>query len=111
MKKLLIIILLSILSVNSFTQNVICSFYHKMFHGRKTANGEIFSQYKYTAASNFYPFNTILRVTNIKNGKSVIVRINDLMHPRYKKNIDLALVAAHKIGLYDGITKVKITKI
>lgn len=69
------------------------SFYHSKFVGRKTANGEIFSNGKYTAACNHYPLGTYLKVTNTKNGEVVYVKVNDRMgHP--KRVIDLTHRAA-----------------
>lgn len=89
------------------------SFYSKGLEGAKTATGEIFRHAYYTAASNNFPLNTWLRVTNIKNSKSVIVRINDRMHPRMAEKgrvVDLTSSAAKAIGLtYNtGIAKVNV---
>jgi rare lipoprotein A len=85
------------------------SFYSDKFIGKKTANGEIFSQEKYTAACNLLPLGTWIRVTNLKNGKSVIVKTNDRLHPRMKRLVDLSRAAAKKINyINSGITKVKV---
>lgn len=85
------------------------SFYSDKFIGKKTANGEIFSQEKYTAACNVLPLGTWIRVTNLKNGKSVIVKTNDRLHPRMKRLVDLSRAAAKKINyINSGITKVKV---
>ena len=83
------------------------SYYSDEFNGRKTANGEIYDMNALTAAHPSYPFNTLVRVTNVINGKSVDVRINDRM-PQFKNRIiDLSLAAAEKIGMIkDGIQKV-----
>jgi rare lipoprotein A len=91
----------------------IASFYSKSLEGTKTATGETFRHAKYTAASNNLPLNTWVRVTSLKTGKSVIVRINDRMHPRMAKKgrvIDLTITAAKTIGLTSkiGITKVSL---
>jgi rare lipoprotein A (peptidoglycan hydrolase) len=91
----------------------IASFYSKNLEGTETATGEIFKHAKYTAASNNLPLNTWVRVTNLKNGKCVVVRINDRMHPRMAKKgrvVDLTIAAAKKIGLTSkiGITKVSV---
>ena len=91
----------------------IASFYSKNLEGTETATGEIFKHAKYTAASNNLPLNTWVRVTNLKNGKCVVVRINDRMHPRMAKKgrvVDLTIAAAKKIGLTSkiGITKVSL---
>lgn len=85
------------------------SFYSDKFIGKKTANGEIFSQEKYTAACNVLPLGTWIRVTNLKNGKSVIVKTNDRLHPKMKRLVDLSRAAAKKINyINSGITKVKV---
>ncbi len=87
----------------------IASFYANKFHGRKTANGEIFSQKKLTAASNTLPLNTWVKVTNLRNKKSVIVKITDRMHHRNKRLIDLSREAAHQLGYTSrGLTRVKV---
>ena len=85
------------------------SYYAKMFQGRKTSNGEIFSNYEMTCAHRKLPFNTMLKVTNQKTGISTIVRVND--RGPYKKGriIDLSEQAARIIGSYQhGVTRVKI---
>jgi len=85
------------------------SFYSDEFNGRKTANGEIFNMNDLTAAHISYPFNTICRVTNLKNQKSVIVRINDRKPDTNGRAIDLSLRAAREIEMIvDGLTTVKI---
>ncbi|MDQ6901872.1 MAG: septal ring lytic transglycosylase RlpA family protein [Bacteroidota bacterium] len=87
----------------------VASFYAKKFDGRRTANDEIFSSKKYTAACNQLPFNTWIKVTNLGNGKSVIVRINDRLHPKNKRLVDLSRVAAKKLGYTGrGVAKVKV---
>jgi rare lipoprotein A len=88
----------------------VASWYSDNFDGRKTSNGEIFRQSKLTCAThNGYKFGTWLRVTNLRNGKSVIVKVNDRMHPRMKRIVDLSRAAATKIGILSrGITKVKV---
>ena len=97
----------------SVTVKGIASFYSKSLEGTETATGETFKHSKLTAASNNLPLNTWVRVTNLKNGKSVVVRINDRMHPRMAKKgrvIDLTITAAKKIGLTSkiGLTKVSL---
>lgn len=85
------------------------SFYANKFDGRKTANGEIFSQQKLTAACNLLPLGTWIRVTNLRNGRSVIVKINDRLHPRMKRIVDLSRIAAQQLNyLRSGLTKVKV---
>lgn len=85
------------------------SFYHDKFNGRKTANDEIFSQKKMTAACNVLPMGTWIKVTNLRNGKSVIVKTNDRLHPRMKRVVDLSRIAAQKLGYISyGLTRVKV---
>jgi rare lipoprotein A len=85
------------------------SFYANKFNGRKTATGEIFSQQKMTAACNVLPLGTWIKVTNIRNGRSVIVKINDRLHPKMKRVVDLSKIAAQKLNYVNsGLTKVKV---
>ena len=87
----------------------IASWYGPKFHGRKTASGEKFNMYKLTAAHNFLPFGTIVRVVNLANGRSVIVRINDRGPFKKGRIIDLSYAAAKRIGIISkGTEKVKI---
>jgi rare lipoprotein A (peptidoglycan hydrolase) len=88
----------------------IASFYSPSLDGTLTATGEIFKNSKYTAACNLYKLNTLVRVTNMRNGRSVLVRINDRMHPNMLKLgrvVDLSTTAAKKLHLGSkGIVKV-----
>jgi rare lipoprotein A len=85
------------------------SFYANKFQGRKTANGEIFDQKKLTCACNVLPLGTWIRVTNLRNNKSVIVKTNDRLHPRMKRIVDLTRAAATKLAFIpSGLTRVKI---
>lgn len=85
------------------------SYYADEYHGRKTANGEIYDMNKLTAAHTDLPFNTIVKVTNLKNSKTVTVRINDRM-PEFKNRvIDLSYGAAKVIDMVaDGIVEVRL---
>lgn len=84
------------------------SYYHNKFQGRKTASGERYDKNKYTAACNKLPLGTIVEVTNIKNGKCIVVKINDRMGNKHRL-IDLSRIAAKDLGyLKQGLTKVKI---
>lgn len=87
----------------------IASYYADKFNGRPTANGEIYDHDKLTAACNILPLGTWIRVTNLKNNKSVIVKTNDRLHPRMKRIVDLSKSAA-KILAYTGrgLTQVKV---
>jgi len=85
------------------------SYYGGKFIGRKTANGEIFVANKLTAAHKTLPFGTMVKVTNLSNNKSVIVRINDRGPFIKGRIIDLSEAAANKIDmLQQGIVKVSI---
>ena len=85
------------------------SFYASKFQGRKTANGESFDQKKMTAACNVLPLGTWIRVTNLRNKKSVVVKINDRLHTRMKRIVDLSRVAADKLNyIKSGLTRVKV---
>lgn len=87
----------------------VASYYSNKFSGRKTSSGEIFSQQKFTAAHNTLPLGTYVRVTNLKNGRTVIVKVNDRLHHRNKRIIDLTRAAASKLGfLKSGLTRVKL---
>ena len=87
----------------------VASYYGKEHHGKKTANGEIFDMYKLTAAHRSLPFGSQVKVTNLSNQRSVIVRIND-RGPYYQgRIIDLSLAAAERLEMVkSGITKVKV---
>lgn len=85
------------------------SFYGKKFHGRKTANGEIYDMNDLTAAHGSYPFNTLIKVTNLSNNKSVVVRINDRKPDFKNRIIDLSYGAAKELDMLGkGISKVKL---
>lgn len=85
------------------------SYYADKFEGRKTANGEIFSQKKLTAAHNSLPLGTWIRVTNLSNHKSVIVKVNDRLHKKNPRLVDLSRTAAKKLGYTSrGLTKVRV---
>ncbi|WP_456479637.1 septal ring lytic transglycosylase RlpA family protein [Nautilia sp.] len=95
-----------------WTQRGIASWYGPNFHGKYTSNGEIYNMYAYTAAHKTLPMNTKVKVTNLKNGKSVIVRINDRGPFVRGRIIDLSYAAGKKIGLdKTGTAPVKITVI
>jgi rare lipoprotein A len=85
----------------------IASFYGKKFHGRKTASGETYDMYKLTAAHRTLPFGTKVKVTNLLNGRSVVVRINDRGPFKKDRIIDLSFEAARRLGI-GGTAKVKL---
>ena len=82
-----------------YTQRGIASWYGPNFHGQKTSNGEIYNMYAFTAAHKTLPMNTIVKVTNLRNNKSVVVRINDRGPFVANRIIDLSYAAGKKIGL------------
>ena len=85
------------------------SFYANKFVGKKTANGEIFSQEKMTAACNVLPLGTWIKVTNLRNGHSVTVKVNDRLHTKTKRVVDLTRAAVKKLGyIRSGLTRVKV---
>ena len=87
----------------------IASYYADKFEGRKTYTDEIFSQEKLTGASNTLPMHTWVRVTNLRNHLTVVVQINDKMHPRNRRLIDLTRAAAEQLGYAGrGLTHVRI---
>ncbi|NQS97554.1 MAG: septal ring lytic transglycosylase RlpA family protein [candidate division Zixibacteria bacterium] len=87
----------------------IASYYDKGFAGKPTASGEIFNPNAMTAAHKTYSFGTKVRVVNLKNNKTVVVRINDRGPFVKGRIIDLSRGAAEKIGMVnDGVTRVRI---
>lgn len=88
----------------------VASWYGPGFHGRKTASGERFNKHAMTAAHKTLKFGTKLKVTNPKNGKSVIVRINDRGPFVGKRTLDLSEGAAIKLGVKSrGVANVCVT--
>ncbi len=101
--------LLFLNSIVLFAQIGYASWYGKKYQGKITASGEPFNMYDYTAANRTLPFGTIVKVTNLKNNKSVKVRINDRGPTKKSRIIDLSYQAAKEIGLLqEGIASVKI---
>jgi rare lipoprotein A len=97
--------------INNKTWEGTASFYSNSFNGRRTASGEVFSNSKLSAANNFLKLGTKVKVTNISNGKSVVLKINDRMNARNKRLIDLSKKAANDLGFqHAGLCKVKIEK-
>jgi rare lipoprotein A len=85
------------------------SWYGKQFNGHITASGEKYNMYSYTAAHRTLPFNTMVEVTNLQNGRSLIVRVNDRGPYAKGRIMDLSYLAAKKLGYINrGIAKLKI---
>ncbi|PRM89441.1 hypothetical protein CJ671_07620 [Aliarcobacter cryaerophilus] len=88
----------------------IASWYGPDFHAKKTSNGEIYNMYAMTAAHKTLPMNTVVRVDNLDNGRSTIVRINDRGPFVTGRIIDLSNKAAHEIDMVrKGTARVKVT--
>ena len=86
------------------------SWYGPGFHGRLTANGERYNQYAFTAAHRYLRFGTRVRVTNLKNGRSVVVRINDRGPFVGNRVIDLSAAAASSLNMINsGVAPVRVT--
>lgn len=91
------------------TQTGTASFYGDDFHGNLTSNGEIYDMYGISAAHPTYPEGTVIRVTNLSNNKSQIVRINDRMPQHPDRVIDLSYGTAKKLDMIEnGLAEVKI---
>lgn len=93
-------------SSNGYKQRGIASWYGKKFHGHRTSNGEIYDMYQMSAAHKTLPLPTFVRVTHLKNGRSVILRVNDRGPFHRNRLIDLSYVAAKKLGITDTGTGV-----
>ena len=108
---ILFVLSLKIMAQNKQTSFVIekgiASYYGKAFNGRKTSSGEIFYSDSLTAAHKSLKFGTMVKVTNISNDSSVIVKINDRLPKSSKRCIDLSYRSAQKLGfIKKGVAKV-----
>jgi len=116
LKLVLLILFLSVplyqnksLAFENYSNTGLASWYGVEFQGKRTASGRPFDMQDFTAAHEFLPFGTIVKVVNLRNGKEVIVNIIDRGPFSKKRIIDLSHAAAKTIGLVKrGITKVKI---
>jgi rare lipoprotein A len=102
---LVIIMMISTFGIYSFKINATdakktsyASYYHEKFNGRKTASGEIFDNAKFTAANRTLPFGTSIKVTNLNNGKEVIVKVNDRGPYHSTRALDMSKAAFDEIG-------------
>lgn len=85
------------------------SYYARKFAGRKTSDGSAYNSARLTAACNVLPLGTRVKVTNLRNNRSVVVLINDHLHHKNKRLIDLSKSAAQRLGFISrGITRVKV---
>jgi rare lipoprotein A len=88
------------------------SWYGPGFHGRKTANGEVYDQMSFTAAHKSLKFGTLLKITNLKNNKFVVIRINDRGPYIHGRDLDLSKAAALELGMVrKGVAKIKVEEI
>ena len=95
-----------------FLQRGIGSWYGKKFHGQRTASGEIYDMYKMTAAHPTLPIPSYARVTNLRNGKQVIVRVNDRGPFHSSRIIDLSYTAALKLGyVQNGSSELEVERL
>ena len=93
-----------------YKENALASYYGEAFQGRPTSSGEIFDMYAMTAAHKTLPFGTMLEVTNLENGNSVVVRVNDRGPFVADREIDLSQGAAEKLGMITaGVARVSIS--
>ena len=86
-------------SADGFTQRGEASWYGKKFHGRKTSSGEVYDMYAMTAAHKNLPLPTYVRVTNLNNGRSTVVKVNDRGPFHGNRIIDLSYSAARKLDM------------
>jgi rare lipoprotein A len=89
-------------SHEAYRERGIASWYGRRYHGQKTASGEIYDMYGMTAAHTTLPLPSYVRVTNIANGKSIVVRVNDRGPFLSDRLIDLSYTAAYKLDVLDG---------
>lgn len=100
------------LDETGYTEEGVASWYGRKFHGFHTANGETYDMFAMTAAHKTLPLPSFVKVTNIENGKSAIVRVNDRGPFHDDRIIDLSYAAAYKLGYYNhGTAKVKLEAI
>lgn len=99
-------------SAGDYRERGFASWYGRKFHGRRTSNGEVYDMYGMTAAHKSLPIPTFVQVTNLKNGKVVIVRVNDRGPFHGDRIIDLTYAAAKKLGFVDqGTAEVEVVAI
>jgi rare lipoprotein A len=92
-----------------WTETGMATWYGAKFHGRATSSGEIYDMYKLTAAHPSLPFGTIVRVTNLSNNKSTVVRINDRGPSQRGRIIDVSYAAAKDLDMIEkGVVKVDV---
>jgi len=91
---------------------MLASWYGPKFHGKKTANGEFYDQMAFTAAHKSLPFGTLLKLTNPRNNKTVIVRVNDRGPFSGRRDLDLSKGAAVALGMVKrGVINVEVAEV
>ena len=117
MKRISLLIIATLFCTSLFSEvyktGVTASYYAEDFHGKRTSNGERFNMNDYTCAHKALPFDTILKVTNLSNGKTCNVRVNDRGPFVASREIDLSKAAAIKLGMIGSgtaIVKLEIVK-
>lgn len=111
MKALLSAFVIAVMSAPASAETGIASYYGKGHHGKRTASGERFNMHGLTAAHRTHKFGTILLVTNIRNGRTVRITINDRGPFVRKRVIDLSLGAAQALGMVrSGTAAVRLSR-
>jgi rare lipoprotein A len=100
-----------VLEDRPFTERGLASWYGRKFHGRRTANGEVYDMYAMTAAHPTLPIPSYARVRNPANGREVVVRVNDRGPFHSGRIVDLSYTAALKLGVLHGVTPVELSRI
>lgn len=115
---LILLVLVFSFSLSAFSETEIqttkgrATYYHNRFHGRKCASGDVYDKNTLVAAHPTYPFGTFLRVTNLKNNKTVIVCVTDRCPPRKKRIIDLSEKAAKELDfIRAGVAEVTLEEV
>jgi rare lipoprotein A (peptidoglycan hydrolase) len=95
--------------IYAVVDTMVATYYSRCFNNRRTSNGEKYNRLEFTCAHKTLPFNTLLKVTNPKNNKSVIVRVNDRGPFRRHRQLDLSYAAAKEIGmLREGVLPLQV---
>lgn len=98
-------------TAGNYKERGVASWYGKRYHGRKTSNGETYNMYSMSAAHTVLPLPSYVKVTNVTNGRSVVVRINDRGPFIDSRIIDLSYAAAHKLRIIEqgsGLVEVEV---
>ena len=107
-----VVLLLPLCAEEVLTTETYASYYGEAFNGKPTSSGELFDMNAYTAAHKTLPFGTFLEVTNLENGKKVVVRVNDRGPFVANRELDLSKAAAESLGMVNkGITRVAVKKV